>query len=245
MDKPEALIRLIGIDFAHEGGAPVLKNLHFTFFKGQKLGLIAPNGSGKTTLFHLIMGLLPPQAGEIELFGNPMKTETDFVSVRPRIGLLFQDADDQLFCPTVLEDVCFGPLNLGKSKNEAIAIARRTLAMLGLSGFESRLTFKLSGGEKKLVSLATVLSLEPEILLLDEPLNGLDARTRGVIRTLLAQMPLSYIIISHNIEFLNQVTTEVYTLREGTVMLDDRMYVHLHDHAHAHGNVPHQHETRG
>lgn len=241
MDKHESLVKLSGIDFAYGDGAPVLRGLNFELFSGQKIGLIAPNGSGKTTLFHVIMGLLPPQAGDIAIFGQIMKTERDFSAVRHRIGLLFQDADDQLFCPTVLEDVCFGPLNMGKSKQEAIDIARHTLDFLGLSGFENRITVKLSGGEKKLVSFATVLAMQPEVLLLDEPLTGLDTKTRKVITEILPRMNLSYIIISHNIEFLNTTTTGIYTLRDGKIFADDQVYVHIHDHAHVHGNVPHDH----
>ncbi|MDO9262395.1 MAG: ABC transporter ATP-binding protein [Desulfosalsimonadaceae bacterium] len=242
MDNRGSLIKLTDIGFAYDDDdAPVLKDLNFELFSGQKIGLIAPNGSGKTTLFHVMMGLLTPQAGEIAIFGQPMKTEKDFSTVRHRIGLLFQDADDQLFCPTVLEDVCFGPLNLGKSKKEAIDIARHTLDFLGLSGFENRITFKLSGGEKKLVSLATVLAMQPEVLLLDEPLTGLDTKTREVITDILPKMNLSYIIISHHIEFLNATTSGIFTLRSGKIFADDQVYVHIHDHAHVHGNVPHDH----
>ena len=138
-----------------------MKNLDFEFHKGDRIGLVAPNGSGKTTLFHVIMGLLKPSAGRIVIFGQTRRKEKDFIDVRHRIGLLFQDADDQLFSPTVLEDVAFGPLNLGKTKQEALDISRRTLSFLGLSGFENRITFKLSGGEKRLVSLATILAMEP------------------------------------------------------------------------------------
>jgi len=241
MDKRGSLVRLSGIDFAYGDDAQVLQGLNFELFSGQKIGLIAPNGSGKTTLFHVIMGLLTPQAGEITIFGQTMKTERDFSAVRHRIGLLFQDADDQLFCPTVMEDICFGPLNMGKSKKEAIDISRHTLDFLGLSGFENRITFKLSGGEKKLVSLATVLAMQPEVLLLDEPLTGLDIKTRKVITEILPQMNISYIIISHNIEFLKTTTTGTFTLRDGKIFADDRVYVHIHDHAHVHGNVPHDH----
>ena len=241
MDHPSAIIKLKGIHFGYAETAPILKNLYFTFFKGDKVGIIAPNGSGKTTLFHLIMGLIRPQAGEIELFGKSMTAEKDFANVRHRIGLLFQDADDQLFCPTVLEDVAFGPLNMGKSRKEAMAISRRTLKFLGLSEFENRITFKLSGGEKKLVSLATILSMEPEALLLDEPLAGLDTKTRAVITRALTEMDISYIIISHNINFLQTTTRRILTMRDGQLITDDQVHPHVHDHAHVHGDVPHSH----
>ena len=241
MDKDQPVIRLEGIRFAYTPGMPVLDNLDLTFHKGDRIGLLAPNGSGKTTLFHVIMGLLKPEAGRMELFGKPMQTEKDFVEMRQKIGFLFQDADDQLFCPTVIEDVAFGPLNMGKSRAEAMRISRETLAFLGISDFENRITFKLSGGEKKLVSLATILSMGPEVLLLDEPLTGLDARTRGIITRILSRIELSYIIISHDIEFLMDTTAVIYTLQDGRLHVDDHVYAHQHDHAHVLGNVPHKH----
>ena len=241
MDKHQPVIRLEGIRFAYTPGMPVLDNLDLTFHKGDRIGLLAPNGSGKTTLFHVIMGLLKPEAGRMELFGKPMQTEKDFVEMRRKIGFLFQDADDQLFCPTVIEDVAFGPLNMGKSRAEAMRISRETLAFLGISDFENRITFKLSGGEKKLVSLATILSMGPEVLLLDEPLTGLDARTRGIITRILSRIELSYIIISHDIEFLMDTTAVIYTLQDGRLHVDDHVYAHQHDHAHVLGNLPHKH----
>lgn len=230
-----------GINFSYSEDSPILKNLDFDFLKGDKIGFIAPNGSGKTTLFHLIMGLIKSVSGTIEIFGKPMETEQDFAQIRHRIGLLFQDADDQLFCPTVLEDVSFGPLNMGKSKKEAIEISKRTLDSLGLSEFENRITFKLSGGEKKLVSLATILSMEPEVLLLDEPLSGLDIKTRSTITRVLTEMNISYIIISHNIKFMETTTQKILTMRDGKIYTDDQVHVHIHDHAHVMGNVPHKH----
>lgn len=241
MSEKQPIIKLSGISFAYSENVPVLKDLDLDFFAGDKIGIIAPNGCGKTTLFHLIMGLIKPAYGTIEIFGTPMKSESDFAQIRPRIGLLFQDADDQLFCPTVLEDVAFGPLNMGKSKKDALDISRRTLAFLGLSDFENRITFKLSGGEKKLVSLATVLSMEPEVLLLDEPLMGLDTQTRTVITRALTEMSISYIIISHNINFLETTTHSTVTMRDGKIIADDQVHVHIHDHAHVHGDVPHKH----
>lgn len=241
MTKSQPIIKMSGVSFAYSEHSPILSDLDFEFFKNNKVGLIAPNGSGKTTLFHLMMGLLKPTAGSIEIFGKPMACEKDFADIRHRIGLLFQDADDQLFCPTVLEDVSFGPLNMGKSRKEAIEISRRTLAFLGLSDFENRITFKLSGGEKKLVSLATVLSMEPEVLLLDEPLTGLDTKTRATITRVLTEMNISYIIISHNIEFMKTTTDQILTLRDGKLYADEKVHVHIHNHAHVHGNLPHKH----
>ncbi|MEA2060893.1 MAG: ABC transporter ATP-binding protein, partial [Thermodesulfobacteriota bacterium] len=114
------IINLEGIDYQYPGSSrKVLDNLNLKFNRSDRMGIMAPNGSGKTTLFHIIMGLLKPAAGNIEIFGSPARTEKDFKDVRRRIGLVFQDADDQLFSPTVLEDVAFGPLNLGRTPEQA------------------------------------------------------------------------------------------------------------------------------
>jgi cobalt/nickel transport system ATP-binding protein len=242
MKKNELLINLEGISFGYPGGPQVLSNIDFHFHRGDHMGLIAPNGSGKTTLLHLIMGLLKPSTGRIEIFGKPARDEKDFSDVRRRIGLLFQDADDQLFSPTVLEDVAFGPLNLGKPKNEAIQIAQKTLAFLGLDGFENRITFKLSGGEKRLVSLATVLAMEPDILLLDEPINGLDRKTKAKLKEILSSINLSYLLISHDFDFLADIVDAIYTMDDGKILLDQELHLHEHVHAHELGTYPHQHD---
>jgi cobalt/nickel transport system ATP-binding protein len=188
------------------------------------------------------MGLLKPLSGEIEIFGRSVKEEKDFLEVRQKIGLLFQDADDQLFSPTVLEDVAFGPLNLGKSKDEAVEIARSTLDFLGLRGFEDRITFKLSGGEKRLVSLATILAMEPNVLLLDEPMNGLDIHTQERLTKILMHLDLAYILISHDLDFLAETTDSAYTLINGKIMIDEKLQLHQHTHAHPHGAYPHKHD---
>ena len=242
MPNPKPIINLKGITFSYPGAGPVLDNLDLQFHPGERLGLVAPNGSGKTTLMHIIMGLLKPQSGQMEIFGKQVSQEKDFLEIRRRIGLLFQDSDDQLFSPTVLEDVAFGPLNLGKSKAEAIDIARSTLAYLGLEGFEDRITFKLSGGEKRLVSLATVLAMQPEVLLLDEPINGLDTKTCEKLTQILADLDLSYIIISHDLDFLSSTTNAIYTMQDGRIFIDKRIQVHEHVHAHPHGTYPHRHD---
>lgn len=240
-DQHQVIIEMSGIDFSYPGSGQIFKGLDFIFRKGDRIGLLAPNGSGKTTFFHMIMGLVKPESGKLRIFGEPALREQDFLSVRQRIGLLFQDADDQLFCPTVLEDVAFGPLNMGKSKTEALAISRDILAFLGLAGYEKKVTFQLSGGEKRLVSLAAVLAMDPEVLLLDEPLTGLDIRTRRAIHEILQNIDLSYIIISHNIDFLTASTSCIYTLEQGKIILDTQIHHHRHEHAHLFGDRPHQH----
>jgi len=242
VDSNNLIINLTDISFSYPGSPNVLDNLNLKFSRNEKTGLMGPNGSGKTTLFHIIMGLLKPVSGKIEIFGKTAKKEKDFISVRRKIGLLFQDADDQLFSPTVLEDVAFGPLNLGKSRDEAIDIARKTLDFLGLEGFEDRVTYKLSGGEKKLVSLATVLAMEPEILLLDEPTTGLDDKTKTNIKKTLSGLDLSYILISHEFDLLSEITDSIYIMDNGKIIFDNDVHFHQHAHAHPHGSSFHKHE---
>ena len=241
MDSDNTLINLRGVSYRYPGGKTVLDQIDFKFTKGDRIGLVAPNGSGKTTLFHVIMGLLKPSSGTIEIFGKARQKEKDFVPIRHRIGLLFQDADDQLFSPTVIEDVAFGPLNLGKSKQEALDISRKTLDYLGLNGFEDRITFKLSGGEKRLVSLATILAMQPEVLLLDEPTNALDTSMKSRLINILQGLDLSYILISHEFDVLSKTAHAFYSMEGGKIFRDDREHIHTHQHAHKIGRQPHKH----
>ncbi len=208
-------IRLRGVSFAYQHGPPVLEGLDLELREGESIGLVGSNGSGKTTLLHLIVGLLKPAAGEVEVFGRPRRTEADFREVRARVGLLFQDADDQLFSPTVAEDIAFGPLNLGMSRAEAAATVGETLAAVGLSGFEERVIYRLSAGEKRLVSLAAVLAMRPDVLLLDEPVSGLDDVARERIVEILAGMAQAKVVISHDRDLLRRITNRVVRLERG------------------------------
>ncbi|MCW2248878.1 cobalt/nickel transport system ATP-binding protein [Azospirillum fermentarium] len=209
------LFRLTGITFAYDRQAPVLERADFSLWPGETVALTGPNGAGKTTLFHLMAGLLRPSAGTIEAFGAVRRRERDFHAVRARAGLLFQDSDDQLFCPTVAEDVAFGPLNLGKSPEHARRIAENTLESLGLAGFGGRVTHTLSGGQKRLAALAAVLAMEPEVLLLDEPTNALDAETQERLTSILAGLPQAKVIISHDDAFLRRLATRRVRLERG------------------------------
>ncbi len=244
MDKIHILINLEDIHFSYSGQKAVLQGIYFRLCERERIGLIGPNGGGKTTLFHIIMGLLKPTSGKIEILGKGIESEKDFRAVRQSIGLLFQDPDDQLFSPTVLEDVAFGPLNQGKSIKEAKGIAMETLASLGLSGFEDRVTYKLSGGEKRLVSLATVLAMKPKVLLLDEPTTGLDPETTQRLISILKQLDIAYVFISHDIDFVMQTTDKIYGLLNGRIVSEEEIAPHTHIHAHGFGRLPHSHSSR-
>jgi len=225
----EPLIRFDQVDFAYGKERPVLSKCDFSLHAGRRIALVGPNGSGKTTLLHLIVGLLTPDAGRIEAFGAERRREADFHEVRRRAGLLFQDADDQLFCPTVAEDVAFGPMNLGKSRQETRQIVADTLGRLGLDGYQHRITYRLSGGEKRLVALATVLAMEPDVLLLDEPVAGLDERSTDRLAAILAELPQAMIVVAHDHDFLQRTATETLRLTEGRLEPAESFHTQAND----------------
>jgi len=207
-------ICLRNVSVSYDDGPPVLDEVNFSLHTGERVGLVGHIGSGKTTLLHVIVGLLKPTAGEVEVFGQLRTREADFRDVRSRVGLLFQDPEDQLFCPTVREDIAFGPLNQGRTAEEVGVIVRDTLERVGLTGYEERITHHLSGGEKRLVSLASVLAMQPEVLLLDEPTNGLDEDALTRILELLAQLDQSLIIASHDERCLAALSQRRVVLRD-------------------------------
>ena len=215
MSEPLLSFRQVG--FSYDPQRPVLRDVNLQLYPGQRIGLRGAIGSGKTTLLHMAVGLLRPTAGQIEAFGHPRRTERDFVDVRARVGLLFQDADDQLFCPTVAEDVAFGPLNLGHSAAEADAIVAETLDLLELSGYEQRITYQLSTGQKRLVALAGVLAMKPQVLLLDEPTAGLDEHFEQRVIEVLDRLHTAMLIVSHDSAFLTKLAQETVRLEDHTL----------------------------
>ena len=240
-----AIVTLDNVCFAYEQEGDdvrqVLRNVSFSLLPGQHVGLYGPNGSGKTTLFRCITGLLRPQKGRIIFHGTLLEKDQDFHKLRCQIGFLLQNAEDQLFFPTVLEDVAFGPLNLGLKEKAARERAMETLHDLGLSGFENRYIHRLSGGEKKLVSLAAVLAMRPEALLLDEPTNDLDKDARQRFIDILESQDIARITISHDWDFLTRISTTYLTINQGQLTDKAPSFPHTHIHAHPLGNAPHAH----
>jgi cobalt/nickel transport system ATP-binding protein len=214
----EPLVEFHDVEFGYAPGQPVLGACNFCLRSGQRVALLGPNGCGKTTLLHLIVGLLRPSRGRIEVLGRSRVVEADFHEVRRRVGLVFQDSDDQLFCPTVAEDVAFGPLNLGKPRDEVRRIVADTLTSLGLAGYQQRVTYHLSGGEKRLVALAAVLAMQPEVLLLDEPCSGLDNAATARLIGILAGLPQAMVVVSHDRSFWEAVTTSAVEMRAGKIV---------------------------
>ena len=233
-------LRLENITFGYSSKNMLFSNLNFELSVG-KIGLIGQNGCGKTTFLHLIMGLFQPEKGRVYLDDRVIKTRDDWRYLRKYVGFLFQDADDQLFSPTVIEDVAFGLLNLGDSPQDARKKSEEMLGHLGLSGFEDRLTHNLSGGEKKLVALATILVMKPRFLLLDEPTNNLDADTQTRLINIISHLAIPMVIISHDWDFLAQITSHIYRLAHGHLHKSETGCLHTHPHVHAHGDHPHDH----
>jgi len=234
------LIDLHNIHYSYSGSPAILDNIHF-HMGDERIGLIGANGSGKTTLLQIIVGLLTPEKGQICFKGKEITGEKGYRDLRKQVGFLFQNSDDQLFSPTVLEDVAFGPLNMGLSAQEARQISVRTLERLGLSGFENRITHMLSGGEKKLVALASILAMRPRLLLLDEPTNDLDPETRARLINILHSLKKPSIIISHDWDFLDQTTDILYNLENGRLSRCEEGHIHTHRHIHPLGDQPHHH----
>ena len=239
--SPAPLIRLSGTVAGYAGRA-VLDGVDLVLNAGERMVLLGANGAGKSTLLHVITGFIPASAGTVEAFGAVRRSEADFRAVRLRAGLVFQDADDQLICPTVIEDVAFGPLNLGQSREEAYETARATLRSLGLDPLADRITHRLSGGEKRLVSIAAVLAMKPEVLLLDEPTVGLDPDAYARLSEILAALPQAMIIVAHDAHFMASLATCALLLKDGR---GHRGSIHRHPHHHSHAHVHFEHDVEG
>jgi cobalt/nickel transport system ATP-binding protein len=220
-------LEIKGLTFAYPDGTPALNGVDLTVEEGESVGIVGPNGAGKSTLLLHFNGILRGQ-GEVKVFGLPV-TRENLKEIRRRVGLVFQDPDDQLFSPTVFDDVAFGPVNMGLSPEEVRREVGRALGMVGLKGLEKRAAHHLSFGQQKRVSIATVLSMRPDILVLDEPSSNLDPRARRELAELLQGLRVTKVVVTHDLPFVFEICERVVILDEGRVAADGDVFTLFSD----------------
>ncbi|AAB99089.1 TPA: ATP-binding cassette domain-containing protein [Methanocaldococcus jannaschii] len=208
--------------FRYPDGTAVLKGINFKVKKGEMVSLLGPNGAGKSTLFLHFNGILRPTKGEVLIKGKPIKYDKkSLVEVRKTVGLVFQNPDDQIFAPTVKEDVAFGPLNLGLPKEEVEKRVKEALKAVGMEGFENKPPHHLSGGQKKRVAIAGILAMQPEVIVLDEPTAGLDPVGASKIMKLLYDLNkkgMTIIISTHDVDLVPVYADKVYVMYDGKIL---------------------------
>ncbi|XRO77699.1 ATP-binding cassette domain-containing protein [Methanocaldococcus sp. 10A] len=208
--------------FRYPDGTEVLKGINFKVKKGEMVSILGPNGVGKSTLFLHFNGILRPTKGEVLIKGKPIKYDKkSLIEVRRTVGLVFQNPDDQIFAPTVKEDVAFGPLNLGLSKDEVERRIKEALKAVGMEGFENKPPHHLSGGQKKRVAIAGILAMQPEVIVLDEPTSGLDPVGASKIMKLLYDLNkkgMTIIISTHDVDLVPVYADKVYVMYNGKIL---------------------------
>ena len=250
------------LDYDYPGNIPALRQLSLSIGPGELVALLGANGSGKSTLLKLMDGLIFPTGGQMLAFGKPLSEkalkDAQFVrEFRRRVGLVFQDSDVQLFCPTVWDEVTFGPLQLGISKDEVVSRSNEALKLLNIDHLRERPPYRLSGGEKKKAALASVLSLQPQVLLLDEPTNGLDPRSQGNLIDFLlrwADKDKCMVFSTQDLDIVEEVATRVIVLgNDHGIVADGEPEKFLfdpdfllktnlvHEHSHRHKQLVHRH----
>lgn len=256
------LFQANGVSYSFDGRGLALQGVNLSISPGEKVAILGPNGSGKSTLLALLDGLCFPTEGELLAFGRPL-TEAAFsdeefaLSFRRRVGLVFQDPDTQLFCSTVWDEIAFGPLQLGLPPAQLRERVDAAMELLHISSLRDRPPYRLSGGEKKKVAIASVLAIEPEVLLLDEPTAGLDPRTQCQLLDFLFQWQengKTIITATHDLDIVEEIAQRVVVLAEdGTVaaeggateLLGNREFLQrtnlIHYHVHRHGPLAHSH----
>ena len=241
--KENFILTIENLSFSYPDKSDVLKEVCFRISSGEHVGLVGPNGSGKTTLFLLLCGILAPQSGRITATGKRVAAGR----FNPNIAYLFQSPEDQLFSTTLFDDVTFGPLNMALPREEVELRAARSLEQVGCSSLSERAPHHLSGGEKRLAAFATVLSMMPDIILLDEPTSNLDSLNRRNVINIIRQMKQTLMICSHDLEFLLETCQRVILIdrgrivREGAIveLLSDERLMKSHHLEKPHSLTPH------
>jgi cobalt/nickel transport system ATP-binding protein len=212
------VIRVTDLQFSYPDGHTALRGVSFALCEGDKVALVGPNGAGKSTLMLQLNGILEGR-GEI-VIGDMRLSRDNLPVIRSLVGLVFQNPDDQLFSPTVFEDVAFGPLHMGLSEDEVIQRVDAALDAVRMASYRDRLSHHLSVGEKKRIAIATVLSMQPRILVLDEPSAGLDPRARRTLINLLRDLPITMLVSTHDMKLVEELFPRTLVMDEGRVVVD-------------------------
>ncbi len=223
------MIQFQNVSFSYDSAQSVVENLSFTIGKGETVGLIGANGAGKSTIMKLLLGLIQGQ-GEITVDGLPLNKQ-NIPAIRQKIGFVLQDSDNQMFMPTVYEDMIFGPRNYGLSKEETERRVDDVLNRLGLSELKHRYNHKISGGEKRMAAIATILAMEPEMILMDEPSTALDPVNRRTVINTIRQLPQTKLIASHDLDMILDTCQRVILLSHGNIVADGDAEAILRDKA--------------
>ena len=205
--------------FSYPDGYAAIKNISFTVHHGESVGIIGANGAGKSTLLLLLMGVMFPDDGEV-LVGDVRVTKKTLPLVRQRLGMVFQDPDDQLFMTTVYDDVAFGPRNYKLDEKEVENRVAMALALVGITHLKGRAPYRLSGGEKRAASIASVLSMQPDVLIMDEPTAGLDPQARRRVIDYLKSFAHTKIIASHDLDMVFETCKRIVIIKEGEMIAD-------------------------
>jgi len=213
------IIEIENLFFSYPDGRQVLQNINLSVGHGETVALIGPNGAGKSTLLLHLNGILRSD-GTVRIHGVPLE-DKNLKWIRSKVGLVFQDPDDQLFSPTVFDDVAFGPINMGYPADEVRRRVAQALEWVGMKGYEGRSPHHLSVGEKKRIAIATILSMSPEILVIDEPTANLDPRSKWELIELLKGFPMTKIVASHDLEMVEALCERTIVLDEGKIVADD------------------------
>lgn len=229
MAQPSA-IEVRDVRYTYPTGIEVLRGISCDIRHGEKVALIGPNGAGKSTLMSHLNGVALASSGEVVIDGVPVRPE-NLKDIRRKVGIVFQDPDDQLFCPTVFDDVAFGPLNLGLSRDEIATRVDQALETVGLKGFEQRSSHHLSFGERKRLALATVLSYQPEILVFDEPSTNMDPLNRRKLIDWLRRCDKTVLLCTHDLDIALDVCERCLVLTDGRIVADGKASEILYDRA--------------
>jgi len=213
------IIRVDNLSFCYPDGQQALTDINLTIYHGESVALIGPNGAGKSTLLLHLNGILHSN-GVVKVFGRLVDAK-NLQWIRSKVGLVFQNPDDQLFSPTVFDDVAFGPINMGYSEAEVQQCVTRALDWVGMTGYEQRSPHHLSVGEKKRIAIATVLSMNPEIMVIDEPTSNLDPGSKWSLIELLRGFSVTKIIATHDLELVKALCQRVVVFDDGHIVADD------------------------